>query len=419
MADNTSSTLGALWKEIYSDDINNVIPESAILGKMIPFRESEKVGDKFVMPVQLSHEQGFTYLGTNAAVSTLLAAEAAVYAESQIDPSSTILRSVISYNAADKMTSSKVAFVNWSEMLVKNMVASHAKRNEIAYLYGQRGIGTISAVSNSSGTNTVTLSDFCEAIWGGMEGATLDVFQSNLTSKRNSNAKVTVTAVSLENSTLTLVGNSTDTASFAAGDVLFFEGANAGSGTYKEMAGIDRIVTNTGSLFNISASTYGLWRGVTHSAGSAALTLGKIFSGVAKTQARGMSGDYVVLVHPRTYANLNSDQSALRSYDSSYRYSKNDSGSSELCFYSGSGKIMVKEHLYVKPVEAFGVPVKEMLRIGTTDISFKLPHAAAGGDIFLHIPDKSGYEVRNRSELALFCQKPAHMVKFTNIVNAS
>ena len=415
-ANNSSATLSALWYEIYGDSIDNIIPESSVLGKAIKFRESEKVGDKFVQPVQLTQEHGYTYLGQNDAVSTLLTSVAATYAEAQVDPSSAVLRSRISYSAADKMASNKTAFVNWSEMLIKNMVGTMAKRNEIAYLYGQSGVGTISAVSDSSGTNTVTLSDFADGIWGGMEGATFDVF--NGTTKRNTNAKVTVSAVNFDNGTVTLVGNATDTASFAADDVLYFEGANAGSGSYKEMAGIDAIVSNTGTLFNISASTYGLWKGVTQSAGSAQLTLGKIFGGVAKAQSRGMSGDYMVLVNPKTYANLNSDQSALRRYDSSYRGSKEENGAGELCFYSGAGKIMVKEHLYVKPTEAFGLPLKEMHRIGTTDISFKLPHAAAGGEMFLHIPDASGYELRSRSELAIFCQKPAWMVKWTSIVNA-
>lgn len=418
MADNTSSTLSALWYEIYGSDVDNVIPESSILSKAIPFRESEKVGDKFIQPVQLTHEHGFTYLGINAAVSTLLAAEAAVYAEAQVDPSSGILRAVISYSAADKMSSNKVAFMNWSEMLVRNMVSSHAKRNEIAYLYGQKGIGTVSAVSDSTGTNVLTLSDFSEGIWGGMEGATLDAYDATLATKQNSNAKYTVSAIDFDAGTVTVTGNATDTADLAANDVLFFEGANAGSGSFKEMAGVDKIVTNTGSLFNISAATYGLWKGVSQSAGTAALTLSKIFSGVAKAQARGMSGDYCVIVSPKTYANLNSDQAALRRYDSSYRYSKNDSGSESLCFYTGAGKLEIKEHLYVKPTEAFGLPMKEMKRIGTTDITFKLPNAAANGEVFLHIPDKSGYEVRCRSELAIFCQKPAWMVKWTNITNA-
>lgn len=412
---NVSTTLDSLWKEVYADSVENVIPESAVLQKMIPFREAEKVGDKFIQPVMLSQEHGVTYLGSNSGVATLVNHVAATYKEAQVDGSGLLLRSAISYSAANKMASSKKAFMNWSEMLVTNMVDSISKRNEIGMLYGQSGLGIISAVSDSSGTNTLTISDFCDGIWAGMEGATLDAYDGD--TKQNTNAVLVVSSVNFDNGTVTVTGNTTDTAALAISDVLFFAGSKDGA-TENEMAGIDAIVTNTGSLFNISASTYGLWKGTTHAAGGAALNLSKLLAGVAKAQVKGQEGDLLVLVNPKTFANLNSDQAALRRYDSSYKYSKAESGSDELCFYSGNGKLIVKSHLYVKPVEAFGVPLKVMKRIGATDITFKLNNAAAGGEIFLHIPDKSGYELRCMSELAVFCSKPAHLIKWTGIVNA-
>lgn len=413
---NTQQTLDALWKDIYAGQVENLIPETAVLQRTIPFGTAEKVGDKFIQPVLLSGEHGVTYLGINAGVEDLETAVAAVFKEAQVDPSSVLLRSSISYNAADKMASSKEAFMNWSEMLVGNMTESLAKRNEIGMLYGQTNVGTISAVSNSSGTNVLTISDFCDGIWAGMEGARLDAYNGN--TRRNTNAALVVASVNFENRTVTVTGNTTDTAAIAQNDTLNFRLAkHVSDGSYKEMAGLDRIITNSGSLFGISAASYGLWRGHVFSAGSAALTLGKVFAGHARAAALGFAGDMMVLVNPRTFASLNSDQSALRVYDSSYKYSKMESGAEELCFYSGVGKLVIKLHIYCKPSEAFGVPVKHMKRIGTTDITFKLNRAAAGGEVFLHIPDKSGYEIRCRSEQALFIKKPAHAIKWSGIVN--
>lgn len=413
---NTQATLDSLWKEIYADSAENLIPETAVLQRMIPFGSAEKVGDKFIQPVLLSGEHGVTYLGINAGVDDLESGVAAVFKEAQVDPSAVLLRSSISYNAADKMASSKEAFMNWSEMLVGNMTESLVKRNEISMLYGQGNIGTISAVDDSSGTNVLTLSDFCDGIWAGMEGARLDAY--NGSTRRNTNATLVVSSVDFDEKKVTVTGNTSDTAALAQNDTLNFRlSKHVSDGSYKEMAGLDRIVTNTGSLFNISASTYGLWKGRVIPAGSAALTLGKIFAGHSRAAALGFAGEMLVLVNNGTFANLNSDQSALRAYDQSYRYSKLDSGAEELCFYSGSGKLVIKEHIYVKPNHAFGVPKKHMKRIGTTDVTFRLNRAAAGGEVFLHIPDKAGYELRCRSEQAIFCKRPAHMLKWNDITN--
>lgn len=413
---NTTSTLNAQYKEVYGDSIEDLVPETAVLSKDIPFSQADKIGDKFVFPVALSQEHGITYLGENAGVETLEDVRAAVYKEAQVDSSSTILRASIGYSSADKMASSKQSFMNWSEMLLGNMTSSLAKRDEIAMLYGQSGVGTISAVSDSSGTNTVTLSDFAMGIWAGMEGARVDVYASNLTTKRNSNAEVLVTSVDFANNQLVLDGNSTDTASFAQNDVIFFKGANAGSSVYKEMAGLNKIITNTGTLFNIAAGTYNLWKGHTSAVGSSRLTLAKILKGVASPVALGLTGDYDVLVNPMTYKDLNTDQAALRRYGA--QEVKADNGFRGLMFEYGAGVITVKNHIYCKPTDAFGYCKKEMKRIGTTDITFKLDRAAAGGDVFLHIPDKSGYEIRCRSDQAIFSKRPAWMVKWSGITNA-
>lgn len=415
---NTSSTLSALWKEIYGDSVDKLIPEASILGKKIKFETADKVGDKYVVPVMLSHEHGVTYLGQNAGVATLNNSVAASYAEAQVQPSETLLRAAISYNSADRMMSNKQAFLSWSQMLVENMTASLAKRLEIDYLYGQVGIGAVGSVSASSTTAVITISDasWADGIWAGMEGASLDIFDTTLATKRTANAAAVISTVDFANKQITVTGNATDMGNVAATDKLFFYGSYAVTPTHYAMAGVDKIVTNSGSLFNISASTYGLWAGNSYSAGSAALTLGKIFNGVSQAVARGLQGKILVLVSPRTFANLNSDQSALRRYG--VQSSKGENGFESLQFYSGNGAIEVVSHIYVKQGEAFGIPLDCMKRLGTSDITFKLPNAAAGGDIFLHIPDKSGYEVRCRASLALFCDKPSRMVKWTNITNA-
>ena len=413
---NTSSTLSALWKEIYNDDASSVIPEAAVLQQKVKYVSGDKeLGDKFIVPTMLSHEAGFSYLGVNSGASTLNSVEAAVYKEAQVDGSMVVLRSAISYNAAQKMANNKRAFMKWSEMLYSNMVGSLAKRLEIAFLYGQSGLGTVSS-NGCSVAITLTTASWASGIWAGSEGSLLDCWASNLTTQRNTNAVLVVSSVDLVNRIVTVTGNASDLAAIAANDVFFFRGANAGSSTYNECAGLDKIITNTGTLFNISASTYALWKGNSYSASSAALTMAKVLAGAALANERGLEEDAILLCSPKTFANLNSDLSALRVYDSSYSKSEGSNGFKSLKYYHQGGQLEVISHIYCKEGEAFLIPQGQFIRVGSCEPTFKLPGQSE--DVFLQVPDTAAYEIRCMSEQAIFGYKPAQCVKFTSIVNS-
>ena len=119
----TAQDLSALFKEVYGDKLESLIPESSVLLKKIPFRKSEKLGDKFIQPVLLSSEQGFTYNSDGTAFS-LNDAVTAVMKEAQVDGSELLLRTSISYRHAAKAAEGKGAFANWTKLVVKNMLDS-------------------------------------------------------------------------------------------------------------------------------------------------------------------------------------------------------------------------------------------------------------------------------------------------------
>lgn len=411
---NTQATLDSMWKEVYPQGVNNVVPNSRILIREIPFSNSYKLGDKYVEPVLLSQEHGVTYLGQNYGVDTLEDSEAAVYKEAQVDGYGMLLRSSISYNAADKMMSSKAAFASWSTTLVENMVESITKRQELGMIYGQVGIGEIDSTSVSTdATLTLKTASWADGIWAGMENAKLDAF--NGTSKRNSNAVLKVESVDFDARQVVVSGNGTDLNNLAQGDVLYFRNANSGSGNFKEAPGLQAIATNTGTLFNIDASTYSLWKGVTTDVSSSEFTLSKLLKGVASAAGRGLDEDLDVLIGTQTFRDLNSDQAALKRHHGERKEAKN--GYEYLEFCSQNGKLRIVPHIYVKEGDAFGVPKTQMKRIGATDTTFKLPQADPDR-VFLHIPDKAGYELRCRSEFTIYCRRPAQLIYFKNIVNS-
>jgi hypothetical protein len=415
---NTAATLDATWKEVYANGVSNVIPKSRILLREIPFDESEKVGDKFVQPVALTQEHGVTYLGQRYGVDDLETAQAAIYAEAQVDGHGMLLRSQISYNVADKMAGSKQAFGQWSSLIVGNMMDSMTKRQELGMLYGQVGLGIISGVSGSGGTRTWTLTaaSWADGIWAGMENARLDVFETvGSAARRNTNAAVTITSVNFANRQLVVAGNSTDLSAIVANDNLFFRNSNSGSNVFKEAPGLQRIATNSGSLFNINAGTYGLWRGVTSSSGSAALTLSKVLGGVAAAAGRGLEEDLMVLLNPYTFRDMASDQAALKRHGGESKTAKN--GYQYLEFFAQNGTLKVAPHIYVKGGDAFGMPVPAMKRVGATDTTYNL-EGDGMGRVFLHIPDKAGFELRCRSEFSIYCEKPAQLIYWNDIVNS-
>lgn len=399
---NTETTLNAYYKEVYADGVNNVLPENIKVLKAIPFKEVDQLGEKYVQPVMLAHEHGFS-VGTGAyALSDHIAA---VSGQAQVDGYQMLLRTAIGYDAADRMAGSKKSFAKWGDTLFMNMLNSISKRLEVLQFYGRTSIGTVSG--NSSGVLTITTPTWAPGIWAGSVGMEIEAFTA-VTGGSQHNGTLTVSAVDLEARTVTVTGTN---AAVVANDVLFFKGFRGA-----EQYGLDAIITNTTSLYNIDASAYELWKGTTHGAGSAALTAAKVLSAAAKVAERGCEEDLTLYCSPKTWANLNSDQAALRSYDSSYSAKKAESGHESIVYHGQNGLIKVESSIYVKEGEAFMVPLKRCKRIGATDITFQRPGQSE--KVFLELPSNAGFELRARSSQTLFCERPAYCVKITGITNS-
>jgi len=408
---NTASTISAWIKDIYADKLENLIPEGVRLLRDIPFLKGDKeLGDNYIQPVALTHEFGFS-VGSGA--FSLNDSISATYGEAQIAGKNLLLRASVSYDAAARASNSKKAFMKWSEQVIGNMTSSFTKRLEILHFYGGTGLGAVSALSDSAGTNTLTIStaSWASGIWAGSEGMNLDAYTS--TTKQNSAGTLVVSAVDLVARTITVTGSSSDTAAIDVGSVLYFR-ASYGA----ELNGLDKITTNTGSLYNIVASDFALWKGNSYSAGSSPLTFGKIQRAIALGVSKGLDEKVNCYVSPATYADLNTDLSAFRSMDQSYKAAKGESGHESIRFFSVNGEIEVTPSIYVKEGEAFIVPVKRMKRIGSTDVTMRMP-GMADEQLMLQLPSNAGYEMRLFYDGNLFSERPGYLVKITGIVNNS
>jgi hypothetical protein len=417
----TPAQLSGLFKEAYGDDVYNLIPDVAKIVKMVSFiaRDKEE-GNKYHQPVIVSSEHGVTYAAPSAGAFTLNAAISMNMQDAQVEGSQLLLRSALSYDAAAKASNSKKAFMKATELLVENMLESITKRLEISILYGGSGIGVADSSVNASATSTViqlTTASWASGIWSGAEQAQLNFYNipADTLVSSGADAIFTVSAVDTTNRKITVTGTATGItaldAALGANDCnIYFKGSKGA-----EMTGINGILTNTGTLFNISAANWNLWKANTYGVGSAQLTMGKVLAGVATAVDRGLNEKVELFLNPKTWANLNSDLAALRRYDGSYSRRKMDNGAEAIAYYGQNGEIEVISHNCVKEGEAFALPMKRVKRLGAQDISFKTP--GRGDDIFTQLSDSAGYELRCYTDQCVFLETPARAVKYTGIVN--
>jgi hypothetical protein len=227
----------------------------------------------------------------------------------------------------------------------------------------------------------------------------IDIYQSDRTTLRAANLEVA--SVSFDDrSVTTTIGSAAN--SVAATDVIFYKGAQG-----NEFDGIDNIIRNTGTLFNISASSYNLWQGVVqgNSGTNRDISFEIITKAVTRLVEKGLADqDVVALINPLQFDVLLAEQDAKRLYDSSYKRTEYETGSNELMFHSQNGSIKVISSIYVKAGSAYVLCMDEFERVGSSDITFDQP--GFEGEFFRLLNDANGYELRAYTDQALFCSAP-------------
>ena len=426
---NTTSTLDGLFKVVYGEGPINAIPEISIVQKKIPFQSAERIGKSYNFPVILTSEAGVTYLAAGAGVQTLNDAIAAQLKEASVDANQIIVRGQMDYEAAAKaIAGGKAAFKNASEQLVENLMETGSRRLEMAMLYGQSatGLGTADSSTNTNTTTTVITmlaAGWAPGIWAGTENAIVQAWKVSDDTAAATTNSFTISAIDFVNRKITVTGTATtgigelDT-SLSSGDCyLTWKGAKTGTSTWVEPVGIDKIITNTGSLFGISATTYSLWGGSSYSFGSAAATTAKILNMVGLAVSKGgLMEEADVLLSPKTFMNLSGTMTDLRRQNGGQSETEGIAGFESIVLMGPNGKLNLVPHPMIKEGECFCVPLKKRFkRIGSQEFSFETP--GRKGELFLHVPDKNAYELRLYCAQAIVCTTPAKCVKGTAITN--
>ena len=314
-----TSDLDGLFKQVYADKLENLIPDNSILVKKVPFQKKKRIGAQYNQPVILQQENGVTYAAAGAGAFALNAPINMATKNAEVPSVQMLLRSQMDYETASKASGGNDAraFFNSTKLMDQSMLESITQRLECSMLYGSStgGLGvTASGTEVTTTTADLVISDatWAVGIWSGQEGAVIDCYDTvGGTPGTNLNSgDVTISAIDVDNKTITITASTADIDAITLANTtgvnvaIFWKGTATAAAT-SDMNGIDKIITNTGSLFGISAADYNLWKGNTYSAGSAAITLEKVIKAPTVAVGKGLNEDIIAYVSPTNFAVLN------------------------------------------------------------------------------------------------------------------
>lgn len=459
--ENRVGLLNHLFKEIYADNLENLLPKGLKLQKDIAWIEKSKSpGAKYNQPVLMRHEHGFTYAGAESGAFALEDAVPGQTATCNILGTQMMLRSIIDYEIAARASSAgKRTFRRALDLVVENMFASSRKRMEIDYFYGQRPLLESSDCVTVDGKSVITVSErsWAPGIWAGMEGAKLSAFENEVSGVHaaitsgtvaedtlanvQTIPKVSVVAVNdtldgvnVQDKKLTFAGTTftthvIDNDETGRSSWLCFKGAmeavsdNKPTLTGNIFAGMESImdpeVQARTETFNLDFTNNSLWQGNVVDV-SDRLNFSDVANQLATASAKGLDENLILYLNPHVWTDLVLQEMDTGSGNRSSNWTDGgaakggyDVGGTSVRYHTANGVVEIKPSNYVKTGFGFMFAPKLWKRIGATDLTFRLPDR--GDEFFLHLPQHAGYELRNYVSHALFTKAPSKCILLKNI----
>jgi len=415
---NTVGTLNGLFKTQYAPDLNDLIPQHAILQQKIKYVPADKQNGAFyAVPCVLRQSQGVTYLGESGGVGDLNDAINALMREAQVKGSELNLRGQLSYKALSQAsTAGARAFKKASSWLVEDMANSMFSRLELSTLHGQVGLGKVASktIASPSVVNVVVSDEtWASGIWVTLENAEFELWDGDT----NRELVLQLTKITSSSRTLefTYVSGSGTFGSIAADDDIFPKGAKKAGGEYNEMAGLfKQYDPATVALFGITRTPYSLLKGNEASA-IGEISSAKVVEAASLAVDKGLMSDAIVLVGTKTFADLNAENMGLRMFDSSYSGAKAENGSQALSYDHINGKLTVVCHPFIKNGQGLIMDQNDALFVGSSKPTFEIP--GMPDRFFRLVEGKNAVELQNYADLAVFVHKPAQGVILSGITH--
>lgn len=432
MPANSNATAIDLFKDVYGD-LKDLTPKDQRLSQDIPFSQKDKVGEKFIEGVVLTHETGFT-LSSSTDAYELASPRAGIVRQAEVTPYQVVLPSIVPWGVMSRSAGGGAkAFYDATKFIVRNNLKSHEKMLEIMRFYGQaasllgyvsyatatyrgvsftNGTGTLNGITFTNGVNTsskyllLAPGSFSSGIWVGMEGIQVNQVDST---------GAIVASGSLVSVDADYGYIQVDFTPVAASSTTSHRLCFSGQENAQDIVGIQKILsTASGNLFNIPVTNFSLWRGNNYNV-AGKLTLAKVNLAIAQAVNRGgLAGDLRVYLNPRSWGTLASTEAGLRVYDKSYDSKGFDNGAESITFFSQCGKVEFVPHRIVKEGDGFALYLPSWRRSGSAEASFSVPGAPTDQLIF-PLENQAGYAFRSFSDQYVFCDMPAVNIYLSGI----
>lgn len=442
----SNDTVLQMFKRVYGD-VNDLLPEDYPLAKEIPFTEKQKVGEKYLEAVVLTNENGWTLGGSGMDAFEINPAVAGAVRQAEVTPYMSVLGSVVPWGVLSRSAGGgDRAFLDGTKHIVKNNLKSHGKLLEVLRLYGQsdallgyvsyatatyrgvaftNGAGTLSvngtSVAFTAGVNTsskwilLAPGEFAAGIWIGAEGALVQQVNSSGTVV----AEGSLLEVDADKGAIRV-----DFTPVAATSTTSHRLCFKGMAEAKDMVGIHKIMTTSGSVFGISNATYSIWKGTSISNANLKFKFSDLQSGVALAVNRsGLggegegSGDLDVWVNPRTWATLLTTEAGTRKYDASYKPSEAENGMESITFHHQAGKATIKTHRMLKEGHVLGLHKADWSRSGSAEISFKVP--GINKEVIFPLENQAAWAFRSFADQYIFCNAPGRSIFWSGVNDES
>lgn len=420
----TNESLASLsgdLKVVYGKELVEVLPDTAIMQKLHTLENGDDfpfVGEYFSALIGVQYPWGFSFLGngteqtdTNTDLADALAGQTK---PAKIYPSMQVLIDNLQYFVLDRAAKQGTQAVLSAMSLTGKMMAINARNVlELQLLHGREGIGAASA---GISTLTVTLDPATTSpgILSILKGARVMFMQSNNTTARttHNNANyLRVASVSLANlaaPTITLEATgTTGVATIATGDIMYIGGTRGISVTagdtnvpFYEQIGLGlQLSATTGSQFDISKVDFLGW--TANQIGSIGpFTPSVLMSAAALSLARGgQLGEYEAVLSPRQWGVLNSALATNEIYDKPEGFTMvKKTGTDEIVIYNAGIKMTVIPHPFQKDGRFYVLPKSQFKRIGSTDLTFKIPGKTGDQEYFFPLEQKAVMQRQCRAD---------------------
>lgn len=460
------------WADQLVEPFKNIAPVLADA----KFSSKEMVGGVYHVATRLTYEGGQTFGAPQTQPGTsgtaFVGPRAGQTPDAQLQGMQIIGRSQLTYEVLARTTAEgvngtetdkKKAVRSASKIAMEGLLQGTLKKLESQMLHGREGLGqldtTPATLSNVVATTyegvagfhcdiAISASTWSEALWLMLEGHTLDLFADSAGlpsgAKLNTAVNTALSGTNQNGFIITAINPTTPlTNAVATGRVirLFHSSGTAGvTGTgvlggwttpatpsvatqhlmYEsasptvEFVGLGLMAQNSGTLFNINAANYSMWRGnVFTNVGN--LRLSTLIRYLARPiNAGGQGLRYRAVVPTDLFAQFANDESTLRRYAAVTGKAENGFDTIEM-YAPGGSTLEILGHNLQKDGRVIAYVPDEIMRVGSQDLDFVNRSARRREDFVLEVANQPASEVRLFGQFAPICATPRHMLSLTGV----